>query len=121
MNERMREKLDLTKMGLIHPLSGTSDERYTSALQIQTFWSDFAELVADIIFQKLCAKGMPQKVLLTSIEAAWCLGFTERAFKQSEWSKEIPTVRVGIKKFYRLNDLEAFAANRLVMPSSSRG
>ena len=49
--------------------------------------------------------GLPQKVLLTPEEAAWALGFTERAFEQSEWRKEIPVVKIGIKNFYRLKDL----------------
>ena len=75
---------------------------------------EFAEQVAEILFQKIQKHGVPHKLLLTAGEAATSLGFTEAAFHQSAWSKTIPVVKVGIKNMYRLKDLETFAANNLI-------
>jgi len=72
-----------------------------------------AENIARLVAKEIMEAGVPQKVLLNPAEAAWTLGFTERAFKQSDWHKEIPFVPVGIKKFYRFRDLEDFATNHL--------
>jgi hypothetical protein len=92
----------------------TSDEEGATAMLLtQSLWSEFAERVANVIFDKIHEEGIPHKVLLTTAQAAWCLGFTEYAFNQAKWSKEIPIVRIGIKKFYRVSDLEVFAANHL--------
>jgi|SRR3974377_586942 len=74
------------------------------------------ENIAGLVAKQIIEEGVPQKVLLEPAEAAWCLGFTERAFEQAEWHKEIPVVMVGIKRRYRLKDLEDFAENRLMQP-----
>jgi hypothetical protein len=41
-------------------------------------------------------------------------GFSERAFYLSDWHKEIPVCKIGIKNFYRVKDLEDFAVNHLM-------
>jgi hypothetical protein len=74
------------------------------------------ENIAELMAQKIVERGIPQKVLLTPQEAAWALGFSERAFEQSEWHREIPVVKIGIKNLYRHRDLEDFAANRMMQP-----
>ena len=74
------------------------------------------ENIAGLLGKQVMEAGLPQKVLLTPEEAAWALGFTERAFEQSDWHKEIPVVMVGIKRRYRLKDLEDFAANHAIQP-----
>ena len=73
------------------------------------------EEIAEIVYQKQVRYGAPtEKVLLTPAEAACSLGFTERAFRQAEWSKEIPVVKVGIQNRYRSKDLETFAENHVM-------
>lgn len=74
------------------------------------------ENIAGLVAKQLVEAGVPQKVLLSPAEAAWALGFTERAFEQSDWHREIPVVMVGIKRRYRLKDLEEFAGNHLMQP-----
>jgi len=74
------------------------------------------ENIAGLVAKEIMEAGIPQKVQLTPAEAAWALGFTERAFEQSDWHREIPVVRIGIKNFYRVKDLEEFAANHLMQP-----
>ena len=59
-------------------------------------------------------KGMPDKILLTPAEAASVMGFTEAAFLQAEWVKEIAVVKIGIRNFYQPADLKTFAANHRI-------
>jgi len=79
------------------------------------------ESIASLLAKQLIKVGLPQKVLLTPAEAAWALGgFSERAFEQAEWRREIPVVKIGIKNFYRYRDLEDFAANHVMQPLRAR-
>jgi len=87
----------------------TDIDALTKALQ-----EDFAEKMADLIYQRLKAEGMPQKLLLTEEEAAWALGFTESAMHQSDWRDEIPVTKIGIKNRYHVDDLETFAKNHRI-------
>jgi hypothetical protein len=54
---------------------------------------------------------MNMKVLWTPEETAWSLGFTHSAFRQAEWSKEIPMKKVGIKDRYRPEDVRMYRDN----------
>jgi hypothetical protein len=74
------------------------------------------ENIAGLVVKELIGAGLPQKVLLTPAEAAWALGFSERAFAQAQWRKEIPVRKIGIKNFYQVKDLEDFAANHTMHP-----
>src|SRR6266404_4858414 len=81
---------------------------------LAVFRDELSEDISERVFQKMRQKGMPHKILLTPEEAAWSLGFSESAFHQAEWSKEIHVVKVGVKNFYRAKDLETFADNHIV-------
>jgi hypothetical protein len=73
-----------------------------------------ASEIAELVFAKIYERGLPPKVLLTPKEAAESLGFTESAFNQAPWMKELPVVKIGIQNRYLPEDLKTFAADHRI-------
>jgi hypothetical protein len=76
--------------------------------------SDEIEELAESLFLKQQERGIPEKILLKPEEAAYVLGFTDSAFNQAEWTKELPVVKIGIKNYYLPADLRTWAENRRI-------
>lgn len=79
------------KIELHHEQESANDPSSPSA--------EHLERLADMI-----AARIRPKELMKPEEAANFLGFSWGAFRQCAWSKAIPFVRIGIKKFYKLED-----------------
>src|SRR4051794_2878443 len=84
---------DLQIEGLVHSLRSMSFERAV-------------EHMAELMTQ-----GPVPRLLLKPEEAAHSFGFTFSAFRQADWSKEIPVRKVGNLNRYRPDDLKTVADN----------
>lgn len=112
VDQQAASVLDIKNMLLHSMLLGDK----CSTAYVTRFAEQVAELVAQKLWEKIETHGIVPRVVLTPEEAARSCGFTEGAFNQASWRKDIPVAKYGNQNRYRIADLQTDAANRVIKP-----